>query len=124
MLDGADLARVPPADLADLRLVAHPTMRIVSSRYKAVTLFVAARQREAVPPPGGEGEDALVTRPDLDVIVRRLPPGGALFLSRLAAGDALGAAAEAAMAENAGFDLPANLAGMIEAGAFTAIRGV
>jgi hypothetical protein len=55
------------------------------------------------------------------VVVRRLPPGGAVFLSRLLAGDPLGSAAEAAMADAAAFDLAGNIAGMLEAGVFTRI---
>jgi hypothetical protein len=63
-----------------------------------------------------------VTRPGLEVIVRRLPPGGAVFLTHLIAGEPLGAAAAAALADSAAFNLAANIAGMLEAGAFTAIR--
>ncbi len=33
------------------------------------------------------GEDALVSRPGLDVEVRRLPPGATIFLQSLAAGE-------------------------------------
>ena len=63
-----------------------------------------------------------MTRPALEVMVRRLPPGGAVFLARLIAGESLGATAAAALAESSDFDLPANIAGMLEAGAFTEIR--
>jgi hypothetical protein len=67
-------------------------------------------------------EDALITRPDMEVAVRLLPPGGAAFLKSLIAGGNLGAAAATACAETPSFDLPANIAGMIEAGVFTSIR--
>jgi hypothetical protein len=56
------------------------------------------------------------------VVVRHLPPGGAGFLMRLIAGEALGTAAAAALADTPAFDLAANIAGMLEAGAFTAIH--
>jgi hypothetical protein len=56
------------------------------------------------------------------VIVRRLPAGGAIFLTRLIAGEPLGAAIAAALAKSSEFDLPANIAGMLTAGAFTAIH--
>jgi hypothetical protein len=87
-----------------------------------VTVFTAsrsdgpARQIEVVEP-----EDALLTRPVLEVEVRQLPPGGATFLSSLIAGEALGAAASTAFAESPSFDLAANIRGLLEAGAFTAI---
>ena len=51
----------------------------------------------------------------------RLPPGGAVFLTRLITGEPLGAAAGDALADCPQFDLSANIAGMLEAGAFTAI---
>ena len=56
----------------------------------------------------------------LEVTVRRIPPGGAVFLTHLSAGDPLGAAAAAAFSDNPQFDLPANLAGMLAAGVFIA----
>jgi hypothetical protein len=61
----------------------------------------------------------LLTRPALEVEVRRLPVGGAIFLSRLISGESLGAAASAAFSESASFDLPANIGGLVEAGVFT-----
>jgi len=60
-----------------------------------------------------------LTRPALVVGVRRLPPGGAIFLTRLIAGDSLGTAASAALSDSPSFDLAANISGMLEAGAFT-----
>lgn len=117
------LASIPPERLADTVLTPHPTTRIVRSCYSAVTIF-AANRRDGPrgPMEAAEPEDGLVTRPGLEVVVRRLPPGGAVFLSRLMAGETFGAAAEMAFAECPQFDLSANIAGMIEAGAFTAIH--
>lgn len=115
------LASIPAERLADTVLTPHPATRIVRSRFPAVTIFAANRSdgpadriKETEP------EDALAARPGLEVIVRHLPPGGAVFLSRLIAGETFGAAAEAAFAECPQFDLSANIAGMIEAGAFAA----
>jgi hypothetical protein len=114
------LASIPAEHLADIVLIAHPATRIVGSRFPAVTIFAANRSDAPVGDiDSGEPEDALITRPALEVIVRRLPPGGAVFLTELIAGAPLGAAAGAAMAESPTFDLSANIAGMLEAGAFT-----
>jgi hypothetical protein len=55
------------------------------------------------------------------VIVRHLPPGGADFLMALMSGQLLAAAATAALDAAPSFDIAANIAGLIEAGAFTAI---
>jgi hypothetical protein len=116
-------ARIDPASLAHIRLVPHPAARIVRSRFPAVAIFSMNRTDAAVSPLcSSDAEDALVTRPEQDVIVSRLPAGGAAFLMALIAGSTLGAAVEAAFGETAFFDLPANLAGMISAGVFTAIQ--
>ena len=114
------LASIPPEQLADVILTPHPATRIVRSRFPAVSIFAANRSEGPVGPiTETEPEDGLVTRPSLEVTVRRLPSGGATFLSCLIAGETLGTAASAAFAENSQFDLSANIAGMIEAGAFT-----
>ena len=117
------LALIPPERLADVVLTPHPATRIVCSCFPAVTIFAANRSADPVGHIAAtEPEDALVTRPHLAVIVRRLPAAGAVFLKCLIAGEPLDAAVSAALAEHPEFDLPANIAGMLRAGAFTAIR--
>jgi len=117
------LASVPPERLADTILIAHPSTRIVRSKFSTVAIFAANRVEGAVSPVDvSEPEDALITRPDLEVAVRRLPDGGAVFLTHLASGETLGEAAAAAFEMSPMFDLSANIAGMIEAGVFTTIR--
>jgi hypothetical protein len=117
------LASIPPESLADTIFTPHPAARIVRSRFPAVSIFAANRNDNPVSQiESADPEDALVTRPGLEVAVRHLPPGGAVFLLRLIAGETLGAAAAAAFSDYPQFDLSANIAGMIEAGAFTAAR--
>jgi hypothetical protein len=121
-LSAVALAAVPPDRLSDLVFAAHPSTRIVRSAYPAVTIFAMNRAEGPVAPlQSSAAEDALVTRPEMEVTVRLLPPGGAVFLARLIGGETLGASAAAAFAEATSFDLAANMAGMIEAGVFTAI---
>ncbi|NWG24322.1 MAG: hypothetical protein HXY30_07910 [Pseudorhodoplanes sp.] len=67
-------------------------------------------------------EDALVSRPDQQVLVRKLPAGSAAFLQALADGLTLSQAAEAAIAENAGFDLTSNLVALFASRIVTAVR--
>jgi hypothetical protein len=116
------LASIPPERLPDVRFVSHPAARIVCSEFPAVSIFATNRSEgpmdsiEAV-----AAEDALITRPGLEVVVRHLPAGGATFLTCLVSGETLGQAAATAFEVSTSFDLPANIAGMIEAGAFTAI---
>ena len=102
-----------------------PTRRreFVRSRFPAVSVFAANRADAPVGRITAAGpEDALVTRPALDVAVRRLPPGGAAFVERLIAGSPLGVAADAALAESPDFDLAAGIAGILEAGAFCGVE--
>jgi hypothetical protein len=116
------LLSIPPERLPDARFVPHPAVRIVGSEFPAVSIFAANRSDGPMDPIEAAGaEDALITRPGLEVVVRHLPPGGAIFLMRLISGETLGQAAAAAFETSTSFDLPANIAGMIEAGAFVAI---
>jgi hypothetical protein len=116
------LAAAPQERLGDLVFRVHPTTRIMRSPYPAATIFamnrtdgpVASLQSDAA-------EDALITRPEMDVMVRHLPPGGASFLTCLIDGKTLAAATAAALAEAPSLDLAANIAGMLEAGVFTAV---
>jgi hypothetical protein len=109
--------------LGELRFTAHPAARIVRSAYPAVAIFAMNRRDGPVEPLcSSDSEDALVTRPAQDVIVSRLPDGGAAFLNALIAGEPLAAAVAAAFDEAPSFDLPASLNGMIASGAFTAAQ--
>jgi hypothetical protein len=115
------LAAIPSGRLADLVFTPHPATRIVRSRFPAVAVFAVNRGDGPVGRiETTEPQDALITRPGLEVFVRHLPPGGATFLSHLVSCRPLGAAVAAAFADSAEFDLPANMIGMLEAGAFTA----
>ncbi|WP_407157575.1 DNA-binding domain-containing protein [Bradyrhizobium sp. STM 3557] len=114
------LALVPPQRLADVVFTAHPAAAIVRSPFAAVTIFAANRGERAPDQiDAGTPEDALITRPELDVIVRHLPEGGAVFLTSLMSGQTLGLAAASALQSSASFDIASNIAGMIEAGVFT-----
>jgi Putative DNA-binding domain len=116
------LAAVPPERLADTVFAAHPAARVLRSPWAVVTIFAANRSEGEVGSiDAGSPEDALITRPDADVIVRHLPEGGAVFLTSLLAGRTLGEAAASALEGAPSFDIAANLAGLIQAGAFTSV---
>jgi hypothetical protein len=122
-LSPSALAAVPAQRLGDLVFIAHPAARIVRSRFAAVTIFAANRGAHSFGKiNAGEPEDALITRPGLEVDVRCLPAGGAEFLSALIAGETLGVAADAALQACPSFDIGAAIAGMIEAGALTSVE--
>jgi hypothetical protein len=117
------LAIVAPDRLGGLVFAPHPATRIVRSAYPAVAIFAANRVDGPVTPiRSSAAEDALITRPGMEVTVRQLPPGSATFLTNLIDGTTLQAAAAAAFAEVPSFDLPAGIAAMVEAGVFTSIQ--
>ena len=122
-LDAALLATVEPEGLAHLGFVPHPSASIIRSAFPAVTIWaINVGEIELTDIDDWTGEDALVVRPQMTVEVHRLPDGGAVLLEMLFAGSDLGSAFEAALAETPDFDLSANLAGALAAGAFSAIR--
>jgi hypothetical protein len=122
-LAAQNLAPILLESIADVTFVAHPATGIIRSQFTALSIFIANR---------GEGpvecietdipEDALITRPDQEVTVRRLPPGGAEFLMQLLRGQSLGNAAARALETSPDFELERNVAGMIEAGVFASLR--
>lgn len=122
-LDPALLAAIEPERLASLAFTLHPSVSILRSSFPAVTIWAMnAGEVELGQIDDWSGEDALVVRPDMTVEIHRLPAGGAAFLEMLAAGADLATAMEAAVAAAPDFDLLANLAGALAAGAFTTIR--
>lgn len=122
-LDGTELAAVAPERLADIVFEPHPSLSILRSDHPAVTIWgMNAGEIALAPIEDWSGEDAIVVRPQMIVNTHRLPPGGATFLMALAGGSPLGIALEAAASDCADFDLSGNLAGALQAGAFTAIR--
>lgn len=121
-LSADSLASIPAERLADLRFAPHPSTKIVCSHYPVLSIFAANRSASDVGSIDGTvPEDALITRPYMEVIARHLPTGGAEFLSSLVSGEPLGVAASRALDACPSFDIAANVVGMIEAGAFSAI---
>lgn len=122
-LDPVLLAAIEPERLASLVFVLHPSASILRSPFPMVTIWTMnAGEMELRPIDNWSGEDALVVRPEMMVEIHRLPAGGAVFLEVLAGRADLATAVEAAVATAPDFDLSANLAGALAAGAFTTIR--
>lgn len=116
------MAQFPADRLMELVFAPHPATRIVRSRFSALTIFCANRgEASAGSIDAAAPEDAMITRPDHEVVVRRLPPGGQAFLSKLMSGRPLGQAALSGFSASPRFDLPLNIAVLIEAGAFSTI---
>lgn len=122
-LTAANLGALPPEALATALFTPHPAARLVSSDYAVYTIFTAHR---GGPMPerinAGIAEAALVTRPSMNVQVRRLDPGQFLFLQALSKGVRLQDAAGLALESQPEFDLQAAIALTIESGAFEGCR--
>jgi len=127
----AALARVVPGDasldapaaaLGALRLVFHPSLRVLCADHAVVSLWAAHQG----PDDGriaavdlGQAECALVLRPWHGVLVVPVPPAVAALADALRQGKALGQAAEAALAVDDHFDLTAALRLLLTHGALT-----
>lgn len=123
-LTASSFSDVPIEEYPSLRLQLHPSVHIVRSALPAFTIWrLNVRDGEAGEIPfDGEGENALVVRPEAVVEVRSLPPGAADFIDALGAGHTVAQAAELAGECDGRFDLSTNIAGLIEAKALCAYQ--
>jgi hypothetical protein len=116
----AALGLLPPERLEGLRFVFHPAARLLRFSEPAASIWAAHQgEGEPQPPARWAGEDALVTRPHAEVMVRALPEGGYAFFAALMRGAPLGEAAAPLI--SAGGDPGVHLVGLVEAGAAAAL---
>lgn len=119
-LSAEALSAIASGDVVEACFTLHPSLRLVISRFPALTIW-RMNVADGVPSPvdlESGGEDALVLRPQAEVEVRSLPRGAAEFLAALADGRKLMEAAKSAMGVEPLFDLATNVAALIDAGAF------
>ncbi|MDA9434637.1 HvfC/BufC N-terminal domain-containing protein [Bradyrhizobium sp. CCBAU 51627] len=111
-------SEIDPDLLPDVSLVLHPSVRIVRSRFPALTIW-QMNIDGGVPGPvdlAASGENALVVRPEACVEVRSIPNGSPEFIHALGSGRSVSAAFKEAIAADPTFDLSANLSDLIGAG--------
>lgn len=123
-LGAAAFACIDADQRSHVRLEVHPSLRIVRSPSPALTIW-RMNVGDGVPRPVDVtqgGEDALIMRPEAEVEVRPMPPGGADFAAAIAEGKSVIESTLAATAADRRFDLQQNLAWLIGAGAFVAYR--
>jgi hypothetical protein len=118
-------ADVPPIPLGAfsrcLTIALHPSASLVTSRFPVVSLWEShVRDDDACP--RWRPEAALVVRPEHEVQVWRLPPGGHAFLTAIMDGQRLSTAAQKATEQDAAFDIDANVEILIEANACIGYR--
>ena len=117
------LAAIPRDRIADIRLKIHPSLRVIRSRFPALTIW-RMNVADGVPAPvdlDASGEDVLIVRPAADVEVRLIPLGGAEFAIALASGRSLVQATKSALNVSSVFDLSANLTALMHAGALVGV---
>ncbi|TCK23542.1 putative DNA-binding protein [Ancylobacter aquaticus] len=117
----AVLAPLAPEDLATLILRPHPSAALLRSPHPVGSIWAAHQGTDVTPVDDWRPETVLVVRPEMAVNVHVLPVRDGLFAALLFAGGSLGAAAEATLAEDPGFDFGAALVGLLTLGAFAAI---
>jgi hypothetical protein len=111
--------------LLQVRLTLHPALFVLPSAHAVVALWAAhqadspAQALAAVDP--AQAEAALLWRNGLEVEIRRIGPGTALFIGQLQQAASLAEAGAAAMAAEAEFDPATTLALLIRCGAVTGI---
>lgn len=111
-----------PRQLAGLRLQLHPSVRVLQAGHAAVSLWAAHQADGALAGVDTEvPESALVLRDGDEVLVLRLPPGAATFITALQRGCPLGDAAALAGLQAADFDLGAALGLLMQQPALTAL---
>ena len=124
--DPADIGRLaalPPEQIGAAILGIHPAVTVIASPWPIVSIWTTNTYDATpeAPAAGWTGETALVTRPHLDVLVQRLPPGAELLVAELARGIALGAAVDAVSRTHDSFDLATALSTLFGAGAIATL---
>jgi Putative DNA-binding domain len=115
-----ELGSLSPDCLPGTRIAFHPAARLLRFATPAATVWASAQvSNGSVAPTEGLGEDALITRPDCDVRVRVLPPGGYDFALKMREGATLIEALTAL--DDPAFDFGAHLVGLVESGAVASI---
>jgi hypothetical protein len=115
-----ELGSLSPDCLPGTRIAFHPAARLLRFATPAATVWASAQvSNGSVAPTEGPGEDALITRPDCDVRVRVLPPGGYDFALKMREGATLIEALTAL--DDPAFDFGSHLVGLVESGAVASV---
>ena len=115
-----ELGSLSPDSLPNTRIAFHAAARLLRFATPAATVWASAQSSDhPVALPEAPGEDALITRPDCDVRVRVLLPGGYDFALKMREGATLIEALTAL--DDPAFDFGAHLVGLVESGAVASI---
>lgn len=122
-LDADALAALPFNEADRLILDLHPAIRTLTSPYAVFSIWRTNTHDENVTPVDASAtEDVLITRPHLDVELRKIPHGLSALVDAISAGTPLLAAARHAFSSDPAFNLQHGLAALIETGSITGFR--
>jgi Putative DNA-binding domain len=117
-IDPAQLGAIPSTQIPGLRLELHPSVRLIRSRFPALTIW-KTNIEGGTPIPvdlDSGGENILIARPVADVEVRGLSRGCMGFVQALAARFTILRAADIALSSDPEFSISNAMEGLIEAG--------
>jgi len=119
---GPEALSVAPDELMQARLSFAPAVSVLSSDWPIYALWAFNTYPDS-PKPGPESgaQDVLITRAEFDPEPHLLPPGGAIWIGAMRAGDTIGVAYEKATAQVEDFDLGTTLALLLQGSAVTSV---
>jgi len=109
-------------ELPDVELVLHPSVSLLKSRFPVVTTWEANCGANDNRISRWHAESALIARPRLEVLVRRLPAGTYDFLNAVGEGRSVGCAIAWAMERAAEFDLVGSISTLVAANIVVGIK--
>ncbi len=115
-------SELTPEQLPRLQVLLHPSLTLLRSKFPVVSAWESNQEGEDQTIRCWKGEDAMIARPQYEVMVACLPDGGFAFLSSLSAGGTLATAVEAGIRDNSAFDLATNLAILTGSGIVVEVR--
>jgi hypothetical protein len=117
-IDPLQLGAIPPAQIPGLRLELHPSVRLIRSRFPALTIWKTNIESGTPIPVALDcgGEDILIARAGADVQIRSLYRGGMDFVQALATRSTILRAAEIALSSDPEFSVSDALRELIGSG--------
>lgn len=120
-LNAQALANLQPDAMLSMRLVLHPSTRILRSAYPIAEIWSAHQNSDVTPPSIWGPQDVLIARPDAEVQVIRLAEGLFAFVRALLAQRDVQDAAVLALLESPEFDVGANVVNLFGLGVVIAV---
>lgn len=121
-VDPQALTRITPERVNGLIFVFHPAAAVLTSFHPIVTIWAMNSGAESLAPiEDWRAQNALVTRPELTVLTRKIGSSSARFVLALMQGKTLGEVYELILDLDPNFDLGQNLTELLRSGAIVDI---